>query len=121
MPLKARLQAWSTRTTKRETTTLMLPDILTVEELAKLLDCKPETVEQHTRERKLPGVKFGRSWRFPRDAVLLVLHQQAMAHLRPPAPSPAPAPATRWAPISAKPVQLVRGQSPSPLPDPPSA
>jgi len=53
-------------------------DILTVEDMAALLHCEPQTVEEHTRCGKLPGVKLGRSWVYPRTAVLEVLHHLAL-------------------------------------------
>ena len=62
---------------------MMLPDVLTVDQLAQLLDCTAETIEERTRARDLPGVKYGRSWVYPRDAVLEVLRRQALAHVRP--------------------------------------
>jgi len=114
-----------------------LPDVLTVAQLAELLDCGTETIEDRTRERQLPGIKYGRSWVYPREAVLQVLQQQALAHVRPAAgtttPSPAPADAPAPAQAPARPASVVslasrpgqrpthrqRGRSPAPLPDPP--
>lgn len=96
----------------------MLPEVLTVAQLAELLDCTQETVEDRTRERTLPGLKFGRSWIYPREAVLEVLRLQALAHVRPPAPAPASS-APRVVPMAPKPAQRLRGRSPAPLPDPP--
>lgn len=114
-----------------------LPDVLTVAQLAELLDCGPETIEDRTRERKLPGLKFGRSWVYPRDAVLQVLQQQALAHVRPaggtttPSPAPAGAPAPAQGPaqppavvalasrMQQRPTHRQRGRTPAPLPDPP--
>lgn len=96
----------------------MLPEVLTVAQLAELLDCTQETVEDRTRERTLPGLKFGRSWIYPREAVLEVLRLQALAHVRPPAPAPASS-APRVVPMAPKPAQRQRRRSPAPLPDPP--
>lgn len=56
-----------------------MPDVLTVAAVAALLDCEPDTVEARTRERQLPGLKFGRSWVYPREALLRVLNEQAAA------------------------------------------
>lgn len=99
----------------------MLPDVLTVAQMAELLDCTQETVEDKTRERTLPGLKFGRSWVYPREAVLEVLRQQALAHVRPPAAPPTPSSTTpRVVPMLPKPAQRQRGRSPAPLPDPPA-
>ena len=72
-------------------------DLLTVEEVAALFDCSPETIELETREKRLPGLKLGRSWRYPREALLLVLNRRAAAWVgmewppRPPEPPCEPA------------------------------
>lgn len=52
--------------------------MLTAEEVAAYLDCEPSTVEEAARSGRLPGVKFGRSWRFPQSALLEALHNEAM-------------------------------------------
>jgi excisionase family DNA binding protein len=100
-----------------------LPDVLTVTEVAQLLDCSPDTVEDETRQRSLPGLKFGRSWVYPRAALLLVLEERALAHVATPAPAPAPASAPKVVPMAPRPPQRQqrgRGRSPAPLPDPPA-
>lgn len=56
-------------------------EILTVEQIADLLDCEPETVQAHLREKSLPGVKVGRSWKCPQSALMAVLHDKAMANM----------------------------------------
>ena len=61
-------------------------DILTTEDMAKVLDCDPETVQARQRDRDLPGVKFGRSWLCPKSALLEVLHEKAMANMCKPLP-----------------------------------
>lgn len=97
-----------------------LPDVMYVDQVAKLCDCETSTIEEATRERRFPGVKLGRSWVYPRDAVLAALNSQALANVAPAAPAPGPANAV-------KPLQLVpvakkapRRRSPAPLPDPPA-
>lgn len=55
-------------------------DVLNESEVAKLLDCEPLTVQEKARMGELPGVKFGRSWMFPRTALLEVLHTKALAN-----------------------------------------
>lgn len=98
-----------------------LPDVLTVADVAQLLDCSTETVEARTRARTLPGLQFGRAWVYPREALLEVLRQQALAHVARPA-EPASAPAPKVVPMVPRPAQRqqrVRGRSPAPLPDPP--
>lgn len=99
-----------------------LPDMLTVPQLAELLDCTTDTVEERTRERTLPGLKYGRSWVYPRDAVLEVLRQQALAHVRPEVGAQHAAPAPKPLAIAPRPAKRAarpRGRSPAPLPDPP--
>lgn len=41
-------------------------DVLTVADVAALLDLKPYTVKEYARRGILPGRKLGRSWRFLR-------------------------------------------------------
>lgn len=98
---------------------MMLPDVLTVDAVAELLDCSTDTVEDEARRRRLPALKFGRGWIFPREALLQVLTQRALAHLTVPA-SPAPAP--KVVAMVSRPQQRqqrARGRSPAPLADPP--
>lgn len=49
-------------------------DVLTVADVAALLDLKPYTVKDYARRGILPGRKLGRTWRFLRpeleDAIL---------------------------------------------------
>ena len=52
-------------------------EILTEAEVAALLDCEPSTVQTLAREAKIPAIKAGRSWRFPRQALLDSLNDQA--------------------------------------------
>ena len=49
-------------------------EILTEEETAAMLDCDPGTVQALAREGKWPAVKVGRSWRFPRQALIETLN-----------------------------------------------
>ena len=99
----------------------MLPEVLTVTHLAELLDCTADTVEERTRSKELPGVKYGRSWVYPRDAVLDVLCRQALAHVRVPAEPAAAGPAHKAVvvPMARKPVTRGQRRPPAPLPDPP--
>jgi excisionase family DNA binding protein len=41
-------------------------DVLTVEDVARLLELKPYTVKEYARRGILPGRKLGRNWRFLR-------------------------------------------------------
>jgi excisionase family DNA binding protein len=61
-------------------------EILTKQEVAQLLDCELSTIEEKARTRELPGVKIGRSWIFPRQALLQRLNEIALA--KPDAPKP---------------------------------
>lgn len=76
-----------------------IPALLTAEEVATQLGCQPEQINALAAAHALPAVKFGRSWRFPASALHHFLHQQALAHLKSPAPhasNPAtPQPTTR--------------------------
>ena len=55
-----------------------MSEILTEEEVAALLDCEPSTIQAKARAHELPGLKIGRSWRFPRTALLEALNRKAM-------------------------------------------
>ena len=51
-------------------TQLAGPDVLTVEQLAELLQVDEKTVRSLAAKGELPGRKVGRHWRFSRQAVL---------------------------------------------------
>lgn len=55
-----------------------MSDILTADEVAQLLDCEPSTIQAQARAHELPGIKIGRSWRFPRVALLEALNRKAL-------------------------------------------
>jgi Helix-turn-helix domain len=44
-------------------------DVLTVSDVAVLLDLKPYTVKEYARRGILPGRKLGRAWRFLRPGL----------------------------------------------------
>lgn len=73
--------------------TVNFPDLTSAEQLAAALGCEPETVQARALAGVLPGLKFGRAWVFPRDALLQALNQQAreQADARRAALRPAPA------------------------------
>lgn len=52
-------------------------EILTVEDVSQLLHCDTTTVEDKARNGELPGVKIGRSWIFPRDALIDSINELA--------------------------------------------
>ena len=56
--------------------------LLTIEQVAELLDCVPSTVTGRLARNELPGVKYGRSWRIPADALHQHLTAEAMRHLK---------------------------------------
>lgn len=111
--------------------TAPLPDVIPAALLAELLDCSVGAVEEATRAGRLPGVKYGRSWVYPRDAALQVLTTQALANVRPApvaasasATGPAIALASVRAPTSMPVAPRTPGRQPrrppTPLPDPPT-
>lgn len=54
-------------------------DILTVDDLAKLFSCDKETAAARLTCGDLPGVKVGRGWVIPRQALLERLNEKAQA------------------------------------------
>jgi excisionase family DNA binding protein len=46
------------------------PDVLTIEQLAELLQVDEKTIRSLATKGELPGRKVGRHWRFSRQAVL---------------------------------------------------
>jgi excisionase family DNA binding protein len=76
----------------------MADELLTVDQVAALFDCSTETVELETREGRLPGLKLGRAWRYPREALMRVLNERALAEMSrktPPPPGVTPLPEGR--------------------------
>ena len=62
--------------------------LLTSEQVAEALGCEVAHVNTLAATHKLPGVKLGRSWRFPVSALTRFLDEQATANLTRPAPVP---------------------------------
>lgn len=58
-----------------------MSDVLTTDEVADLLECEPKTIEEKLRRGELPGVKLGRSWMCPRQALLETLNDLAKKNL----------------------------------------
>jgi excisionase family DNA binding protein len=54
----------------RAATQVREPDVLTVDQLAQLLQIDEKTVRSLAAKGDLPGRKLGRHWRFSRQAVL---------------------------------------------------
>ena len=57
-------------------------DILTEKEVAELLDCEPATAQARARDGKVPAVKWGRSWCFPKVALLEAINEQARQNMQ---------------------------------------
>ena len=53
--------------------------ILTTPAVAALLDCEESTVQARAASGDLPGVKIGRSWVFPEEALMERLNEMARA------------------------------------------
>lgn len=54
-------------------------ETMSVEQVAQLLLCTPEKVEELARTGELPGMKFGRGWVFLRSTLLAHLERQSVA------------------------------------------
>ncbi|QUP53645.1 helix-turn-helix domain-containing protein [Ralstonia syzygii] len=55
--------------------------VLSVEQVAEILGCEAARVSALAAGGHLPAVKYGRSWRFPADALARFLDEQAMSNL----------------------------------------
>lgn len=58
--------------------------VLKAHEAAELLDCSVETINEKCAAGELPGVKFGRSWILPAEALVQRLNELAQATKRTP-------------------------------------
>lgn len=56
-------------------------DVMTTNEVADLLDCEVKLVEERLRCGELPGLKMGRSWLCPRQALMETLNDLARSNL----------------------------------------
>ena len=56
--------------------------ILSVEEVAKMLRCEPETVREKT-PGVLPGVKFGRDWVYAESVIIRIVEQLSTKAVKP--------------------------------------
>jgi len=59
----------------------MSSTILSTAAVAQLLDCEPSTVQIKANAGQLPGVKIGKSWVFPEDALVERLNEMARENL----------------------------------------
>lgn len=53
-------------------------EIFTTEEAAEMMGCAPSTIEEHARNRVLPGLRMGHEWRFPREAFMKAINTLAI-------------------------------------------
>lgn len=53
-------------------------EIFTTEEAAQMMGCATSTIEEHARNRVLPGVRMGHEWRFPRAAFMQAINTLAI-------------------------------------------
>lgn len=79
---------------------------LTTDELAALLACEPQTVEERARTGELPGIKFGRKWVFPAEALAHRLNVLATEEAAARRQKPAPAAVKMQKPEGRKPPKL---------------
>ena len=52
-----------------------LPEVMTLDEAARLLRVHPQTVKALARAKTIPGRKVGRAWRFSKQALLAYLRE----------------------------------------------
>ncbi len=60
-------------------------EILTLEEVARYLRLKPQTIYKWAQEKRIPAVKLGKDWRFRRSILDRWLDEQMLGdfgHLR---------------------------------------
>lgn len=55
-----------------------MDDVIPQSAVAQLLECDENTVQERARTGDLPGVKFGLSWVFPRQALVARLNEIAI-------------------------------------------
>ena len=54
-------------------------EFYTAQQLAELLDCDKETAQELIRAGDLPGIKFGKGWIIPRQALIERVNEMAKA------------------------------------------
>jgi excisionase family DNA binding protein len=54
-------------------------DVFDTEQAAQLLRCSVDTVRDRADAGELPGLKYGRDWVFPREALLEAVNELARA------------------------------------------
>jgi excisionase family DNA binding protein len=58
------------------------PEIMNVEEVADFFRVSNQTIYNMLRAGKLPAVKVGREWRFPRDKIKAMVFEQGQEEQR---------------------------------------
>jgi excisionase family DNA binding protein len=58
--------------------TAAVPVIYSIEEVAAMLDCTVQTLAIQCRSGRLPGIKVGRRWVFPAEALIQRLNEVAL-------------------------------------------
>ena len=67
---------------------LLVNDILTLEEVASYLRLTPQTIYKWAQEKRIPGAKLGKEWRFRKSIIDRwlddqILHEDSgFSHLR---------------------------------------
>jgi len=51
-------------------------ELLTIEEVAAYLKLRPQTIYKWAQQKRLPGAKFGKEWRFKRSEILAWVNDQ---------------------------------------------
>ena len=57
------------RSERESRRTVFEDEMLTIEDLAKYLKLKPQTIYKWAQTGQIPGAKFGKEWRFRRSAI----------------------------------------------------
>ena len=57
--------------------------IMTSEQVAELIGCKPGTIDDYAREKKLPATKIGGSWVFTMNTLLPAIDRMIEAEVKP--------------------------------------
>ena len=60
-----------------------MEDIMTIEEVAKYLKLKPQTIYTWAQNGKIPAAKIGKEWRFRRDLVEAWFNQHIQEKFQP--------------------------------------
>ena len=57
-------------------------DLMTVEEVARYLQLKPQTIYKWAQEKRIPAVKLGKEWRFRKRILDEWLDRQMLEDLK---------------------------------------